>query len=471
MKKAIIRIMALIGLSALLFGLASCQADLSGPYVSAPQDSMLFFVKDGKTWLSNVTSNACTEVGEQGDFMNRTAVAMASGSAYYIQDGILYYKSYMEPVQKVKENVTSVFYAVGSVFALTGDGSLIRTGEDYSYEDVISGVTQGADNPPFLECESNVYVAAAGGVYRLMMGDNPSLILECQGEVTFLTSSDEAVWFAADGAVWRMKHKGLKPERISEDGVTPLSLESRTSYRTTLFWMTGEGELMAYDTEKNQAEAVIIGLSSPTGRLLPQYASRVEVLTVTDGDHTYAYMLSDGSVRELPAADWVYTADDVLYGFADGKLIRAELDNITEKAMNPHHTLATPDGYYFLTGEEEGFEADLWYLDAEGAQKAAEKVCATAAPRAVYKYGGVSYYTADSIYLMDEETHESDLFAECENVADFVPRKGGALLLLENGNLELMTYSDNRSVTLAEGVESVADFLYRPERLLTYPLA
>jgi len=470
MKKTMTRITALIGLLTLLCCMASCQSDLAGPYVSAPQDSMLIFIKDGKTWLSNMTSNACTEVGEQGDYMNKTAVAMASGSAYFIRDGALYYKSYMELEQKVRDNVTSVFYAVGSVFALTGDGVLIRTGEDYSHEEVLTGITQGAENPPFLECDSNAYVAAEGGVYRLLMGDNPSLILKCEGEVTFLTVDEKSVYFAADGAVWRMKHKGLKPEKLSEGKVTPLKLDGRTSYRSEIYWVTEEGELVAYSTENQKTATLMTGLSDPQGRLLPQGASRVEALTLTDGGKTYACLLSDHKIVSLPEADWVYAVDGVLYGFAEGKLLRAEKGQLTEEESAPHHTLSTPDGYYYLTGSEEGYEADLWYLDAAGAHRAAEKVCGSASPRAVYKYGGVSYYTADSIYLMDEETHQSDLFASCTDVADFVPRKGGALLLLKNGDLELMTYSDSRSTTLAQGVEAVADFLYCPERLRTYPL-
>jgi hypothetical protein len=248
-------------------------------------------------------------------------------------------------------------------------------------------------------------------------------------------------------------------------------MENYVSYGEKLYW-TENGALVVYDIASGTETKPNVTLENATGRLLPVGKSLAETLAVYDGENCYLYSLETEKLSSVEKADWAYAKDGVTYGFRDGKLLCHKDGAVTEAGdYDPTQTLATPDGYYFLTGVTEGYEATLWLLKDGAAQKVADGVYGAKPPRAVYKYGGISYFTATQIFIMDEETLESEEFAKRENTVDFVPRSGGAFGLYADGRLELMAYGVDVGETVSEGVTLVYDFLYSPERLVTYPLA
>ena len=465
------RILSFFTAAALLMSFAGCESRVS-PYVSRPQDSMVLYEKDGGVYLTNTDAASYTAEGSQAGRINVDIVPLASGSAYYLEDDTLYYKNYLEPAYRMTDGVRTVFYAIGSVFAVTHDGRLLRTDDNSQYEEVLAGLSlDGA--APFVECGNTIYVAAGGALYRLFYGGAPEKIKTYAGELIFLTGNAEEVYFAADGAVWKCGHKSIASKRLSGSGsVTPILPETAVSYAKKLFWTNDAGTLSVYDISSRQTIDTDLHFSAPKARLLPQGASDAEALVITDGEKHYAYFFADGKILPLEQADWVYAAEGILYGFRDGALVIADGEKVVcTDGYERTFSLVTPDGYYFLTGPEEGYQAVLWALSDGKAEKIAENVWGSHAPRAVYKYGGISYFTDKAIYIMDEETHASEEFAVCENVVDFVPKSGGAYALFGDGRLDVMIYSETRSQMVAEGVGRIFEALYMPERLTTYPIS
>ncbi len=471
MKRAFFRrggAFALLGI--LLLTLAACSGR-ANPYVSRPQDSMILFKKDGQVFLTNTDAPTFTAEGSEASRMNKDVVPLASGSAYYLEEGDLWYKSYLEPAYKVKEGVETVFYSIGSVFGVTKDGDLIRTGEGTGYETVLSGVDLSG-NAPFLESENNVYVAASGALWRLVFGGGPEKMQTLGGELLFLTGDAKAIYYAADGAVWSLGHEAIAVKKISGDApVEPIPLTSYASFTEKLFWRDGEDRLFAYDVSSKRASEIGKAGAESRGRLLPENANQVSAFVLTDGSDRLLYDFQSGKTSALPEADWVYADGEYVYGFdGEGLLVFDGEKTVPGEKGSPHHALATPDGYYYLTGPETGYGAELYALTGGGAKKIASGVSGEAAPAAVHRYGGVSYFTGEAIWILDEETLESELFAEHEGVRAFLPRSGGAFALYDDGLLELMIYGESNAKTVAEGVGEIGEVLYAPERLVTYPL-
>ena len=452
----------------------------SNPYVSRPQDSMIFFRKEGRVYLANTESPNYTAEGTEAGELNRDIVPLASGSAYYLEEGALWYKSYLEPAYRMTEDVLTIFYSIGSVFGVTKDGDLIRTGDGTSFETVLSGVDLSGD-APFLESDNNVYVFASGALWRLVFGGAPEKMQTVKSGFRFLTGDEKAVYYAADGAIWSLGHEAIMVKKISGDGlVDPVPLSAYASFARKLFWRNGEGRIIAYDVSARRTEEIGQAGDNVSGRVLPENANEVSAFVFGDGDTWTLYDYATGKVSSLPAAEWVYADGSFVYGFDQEGLLVFDGDK-TERgeAGTPRYgaadergmrALRTPDGYYYLTGPETGYGATLYALSEGKAKKISDNVYGGKLPCAVHRYGGISYFTDKAIWIMDEETLESELFAEHENTVDFLPRSGGAFALYADGLLELMIYGEANAKTVAEGVEEICGVLYAPERLVTYPV-
>ena len=466
-------------LALLLLTFAACSGR-SNPYVSRPQDSMILFRKEGRVYLANTESPSFTAEGTGAGEMNRDIVPLASGSAYYLEDGALWYKSYLEPAYKMTEGVSTIFYSIGSVFGVTEKGDLIRTGDGTAFETVLSGVELSLD-APFLESDNNVYVFASGALWRLVFGASPEKMQTVKAGFRFLSGDEKAVYYAADGAVWSLGHEGIAVQKISgNDPAEPVPLSSYASFAKKLFWRTGDGTVVAYDVKSRGTEKIGKAEEDVSGRVLPENANDARAFVFGNDGGWTVYDYGTGKTASLPAADWVYADGTFVYGFDREGLLVFDGEKITkgEKGTPKRddadqrgmRALLTPDGYYYLTGPEEGYEATLYALSKGKAEKIADGVSGEKLPRAVHRYGGVSYFTGKAIWILDEETLESELFAEHENVIDFLPRSGGAFALYADGLLELMIYGESNAKTVAEGVEEICGVLYAPERLVTYPL-
>ena len=441
---------------------------------------MIFFRKEGRVYLSNTESPNYTAEGTEAGDMNRNIVPLASGSAYYLEEGALWYKSYLEPAYKMTEGVSVIFYSIGSVFGVTEKGDLIRTGDGTSYETVLTGVDLSAGEP-FLESDNNVYVFASGALWRLVFGGAPEKMQTVKTGFRFLTGDEKAAYYAADGAVWSLGHEALAVKKISgSDPVSPVPLSSYASFAKKLFWRDAEGKIVSYDVASRRTETIGTAGESVSGRVLPENANETSAFVFGENGTWTLYDYGTGKTASLPAADWVYADGSFVYGFDDEGLLVFDGENVTrgekgtprsgDAGRQGMRALPTPDGYYYLTGPEKGYEATLYALSEGRAVKIADGVYGEKLPRAVHRYGGVSYFTGEAIWILDEETLESDLFAEHGNVVDFMPRSGGAFALYADGLLELMIYGEDNAKTVAEGVEEIFDVLYAPERLVTYPL-
>lgn len=474
MKHSLFRRLTVLCLVILMvFGMTSCRETAAGPYVSRPQDSMILYQKDGQVFLTNTDSATFTAEGSESGIMFKNIVPLASGSAFFLEGDVLYYKSYLEPEQKMLSGVSSIYYSLGSVFVCTKDGRLLRTEDSAQYEEVMTGVNFDPENPPYVEIESYAYLFAKGNLYRMAYGGAPEKVMEKiePASFRFLNADGEGVYFAANGAICFQGHEAIRVKTLSGKAeATPLDMESYVSYGEKLYW-TENGVLVAYDIASGKETKLDVTLGNATGRLLPVGKSLAQALAIYDGDNCYLYSLESNEATQVESADWVYAKDGMVYGFQEGKLL-CHKDGTTVQVGDyaPTQTLATPDGYYFLTGATEGYEATLWLLKDGAAHKVADGVYGAKPPRAVYKYGGISYFTATQIFIMDEETLESEEFAKREKPVDFIPRSGGAFGLYADGRLELMAYGVDIGETVSEGVSSVYDFLYSPERLVTYPL-
>lgn len=470
MKNCFKRALTFLMTVGMLLTVTACE-DRTGPYVSRPQDSMLIYQKEDGAYLTNTDGAAYTAAGKEGGLINYSIVPLASGSVYYIEDGTLYYKSYLEPAYKMTDGIEAVFYSLGSVFALTQKGELLRTDDQTGYEVVLKDVgSQG-----FCECANTVYVVSGTTLYRLFFGGAPEKMQIFKEIPVFLTGNGEDIYFAADGAVWKCGHKAVAPKRVSgKQTVTSIVPEHPVSYAEKLFWQEESGELFVYNVEKGKTESAgwNPGEVLIMGKLLPENTSDAEALILTtDQGENFAYLFDEEEIVPIPEAYWCYADGEYLYGITEeGMLIYdGENEKVTEMTT-PHSMLATPYGYYFLTGETEGYQATLWALHGGEAEKIAENVFGSRGPNAVYKYGGISYFTDKAIYIMDEETRVSEVFAECEGVVDFIPRAGGAYALFEDGRLDVMIYGDELSETVDEGVTHLfPDDYNMPERLTTYP--
>ena len=475
MKHSSLRRLTVLCLALLMvFCMTSCRETAAGPYVSRPQDSMILYQKEGQVFLTNTDSATFTAEGSESGIMYKNIVPLASGSAFYLEGDVLYYKSYLEPQQKMLSGVSSIYYSLGSVFVCTQDGRLLRTEDSAQYEEVMSGVDFDSENPPYVEIESYVYLFAKGNLYRMAYGGAPEKVMEKiePASFRFLNADEEGVYFAANGNICFQGHEAIRVKTLSGgDEAIPLALENEVSYGEKLYW-TENGTLVVYDIDSGKETKLDVTLENAVGRLLPVGKSLAKALAIYDGDNCYLYSLKSNEVTKAESADWIYAEDDMVYGFQDGKLLCRKEGTTTQVGdYAPTQTLATPDGYYFLTGETEGYEATLWLLKDGQANKVADGVYGAKPPRAVYKYGGISYFTASQIFIMDEETLESEEFAKRETPVDFIPRSGGAFGLYADGRLELMAYGVDIGETVSEGVTMVYDFLYMPERLVTYPLA
>lgn len=465
---------AVIGLAlVMVFGMTSCHKTAAGPYVSRPQDSMILYQKEDRVYLTNTDSPTFTAEGSESGEMHKNIVPLASGSAFYLEGDVLYYKSYLEPEQKMLSGVKSIYYSLGSVFIVTGDGRLLRTEDSAEYETVMENVDFDPQNPPYLEIGGNAYLFAEGRLYRMVYGGKPEKVMDGidSASFRFLNADGEGVYFAANGSICFQGHESVRIKTLSgKEKATPLILEKPVSYGEKLYW-TENDALVVFDIASGKAEKTELKLQNATGRLLPQGKSLAEALVICDGEKSYLYSLQSGKWNPVEAADWIYAEGDAIYGFMNGKLLCHQQGTTTEVGnYTPTQTLATPDGYYFLTGEGDGYQATLWYLGDGAAHQIKTGVYGAMPPRAVYKYGGISYFTENEIFIMDEETMESELFAKREKTVDFIPRSGGAFGLYADGRLELMAYGTEVGETVSEGVSLVYDFLYSPERLTTYPL-
>ncbi|MBR5743639.1 MAG: hypothetical protein IKX85_07505 [Clostridia bacterium] len=479
MKKRTLGRLLAAGAALLLALTAASCSGRANPYVSRPQDGMILFQKDGRVYLTNTDGAGYTAEGSASGEMNRDVVPLASGSAYYLEEGDLWYKSYLEPAYKVAPDVRTVFYSIGSVFGVTGSGDLIRTGDGAECETVLHGIDLSG-SAPFLESDNNVYVSAGGALFRLVFGGSPEKMQTVKGKITFLTGDAKAVYYAADGAIWSLGHEAVAVKKISGSGsAEPIPLSSRASFGTKLFWRNGDGKAVAYDIASGKSAVIGDAGEGASGRVLPENASAAEVFVLTDGEKSLLYDYKTGKVSALPGALWVYAADGYVYGFDREGLLVFDGNEISkgEKGRpfdldSPEEirALATPDGYYYLTGEKEGYRASLNYLAEGKANLVSEGVWGKDPPRAVHRYGGVSFFTGSAIYILDEETHQAELFAEHGDIRAFVPRSGGAFALYGDGLLELMIYGEKTAKTVAEGVDGIFDVLYAPERLVTYPL-
>lgn len=473
MKNCFKRALTFLMTAGMLLTVTACE-DRTGPYVSRPQDSMLIYHKEDGAYLTNTDGAAFTAAGKEGGLINYAIVPLASGSVYYIEDGTLYYKSYLEPAYKMTDGIEAVFYSLGSVFALTQKGELLRTDDQTGYEVVLKDVgSQG-----FCECANTVYVVSGTTLYRLFFGGAPEKMQTYEKAPVFLSGNSEEIFFAADGAVWKCGHKAVSPRCISgKETVAPVVPERRVSYAEKLFWQDESGEVYAYEVKSGKAEKIGLKLAYvPFGeayrqaKLLPEGISDTEAMVFEADEGFFAYLFDQNKVVSLSDCYWAYAEKDCLYGFSEEGLVifDGKEENLVD-GLALHNAVTTPNGYYFMTYNEDMTKGTLRALHDGEAEVISEDIPFSCTPHAVYKYGGISYFTDEAIYIMDEETRVSEVFAECEGVVDFVPVSGGAYTLFETGLLDVMIYGEKLSETVSEDVTGIDWQVYMPERLFIYP--